>query len=522
MKQAVTDKKVLMKKSINRACRKQRFAGFMYFLGTLFLAVAAYFTTMTGVIYTKTGDLNVLNFWTPIVEVFYLKFSFLPIGMDFFISLLYLFTIIFCTVNALRALAALDGLYMKGNQKIGFNQNGIAMDKLGKIFSSTFVCLAYWMYFTHMFLSARPTTLFYIMVVVFLLVHFWAGLVGAKASRFTARDGVQELPRTKGRLAPFIRNVLQFAFIGALMYYMSQANIINNFLYYMFNGENWGYLFGDFKANFGTFIDNCLNPLLQLSICYFMLVLVVHICGTTEWQKEGSAAKGMKTVRVFSMLIFAFAILFNASRVYLNVAHGVGAISMQMLYVAVLALALFILECCMAKLPGEKKSVASAETVETVEEAPVEEVQEAPVQEETAEAQVGPYLVLPVKMASDGTLVVEVPLADESEEENEVAEEVVEEKAEEPEKKMATPISNAAAAKEEYKKALKAKWIARATGNPEEAVEEAPLKKPSEKEDTFELGEEKKVKCPHCGNIVWAQVGAPAYICPECKEKFSF
>ena len=39
MKTAITDKKVLMKKSINRACARERFVGFVYFLGTLALAV---------------------------------------------------------------------------------------------------------------------------------------------------------------------------------------------------------------------------------------------------------------------------------------------------------------------------------------------------------------------------------------------------------------------------------------------------------------------------------------------------
>jgi len=36
------------------------------------------------------------------------------------------------------------------------------------------------------------------------------------------------------------------------------------------------------------------------------------------------------------------------------------------------------------------------------------------------------------------------------------------------------------------------------------------------------LGEAKKVKCPHCGEIVWAKEGAVAYVCPECAERFSF
>ncbi|MBQ8427901.1 MAG: hypothetical protein IJX18_01455, partial [Clostridia bacterium] len=248
MSKVNTDKKQLMKKSIRRACGKQRFAGFLYFLGTLGMAIASYFTLVKGFVFTTGNELNVTTFLGPLLEVGNIGFSFLTIGANFFCALLYLFTIVFCSVNALRALAKLDYLYMPGSRRIGFNQNAIAMDKLGKIFSSTFVSLAYLMYFTHMFMGAKPTLLFYIVTIVFLVVHFWAGIVGAKGSRFTARDGVQEFPRVKGRLAPFIRNVMQFALIAGLMYFMSKANIINN-LFLFFNSIRSGEIFSGLEAN---------------------------------------------------------------------------------------------------------------------------------------------------------------------------------------------------------------------------------------------------------------------------------
>lgn len=514
----VVDKKKLMQQSINRACGKHRFVGMLYFIGTLILAFSSFFSLVGGAIFTESGKINVLNFWTPIREVFHLKYSFLPIGMNFFVSLLYAFTIIFCFVNAMRAIAALDGLYIKGNKKIGFNQNAIAMDKLGKIFSSTFICLAYWMYFTHMFLGTEPTALFYIVTAIFLILHFWAGGVGAGASRFTARDGIQELPHTKGRVAPFIRNAMQFILIGCLMAFMSRANIINNFLYF-FNGDAWVSVFGNFKAHFGTVIAYMVNPLLQLCICHFMLVLVVHATGTTEWHREGSKAKGMKICRVFSMLILAFAVLFNVAHLYLNVAHDQTTMSLLMIFVAVIALAMFIMECCMAHLPGEKKKVEKAEKVDALEEETEEEKQE-----ETATVCTtcqykfvdGPMIFL----QPNGQPIMLMPMLPVEEEKAETEESAQAA----PEKKMATPLGTNALAQEEYKKQVKDKWLARATGNPEEQAqqEEKPMKEPSKEADNLTLGEEKKVKCPHCGNIVLAQEGAPAYLCPECGKKFSF
>ena len=535
MKPVETDKKVLMQRSINRACARERFVGFTYFLATLALAVLPFFTMMTNVAFAPDLNLNITTIWGALFEVGRLGYSLIPIGMNFFIAVLYLYVVLHCVVSALRSLALLDNLYMKGNQKIGFNQNAIAMEKLGHRFSSSFLAITYLMYFVHMFLGGKPTMLYYATAALFLVLHFWLGTIGAKASRFTARDGVKELPRTKGRVAPFVRNVMQFVLVGLLMAFTSQANVINNILFY-FDGNNWLLLFAGFEAHFGTFIANFVNPFLQLLICHFMLVIVVHACRPTEWNKDGSKGKGMKVCRVFSFLIFLCALAFNLTHLYLNLAHGVTTVSMQMIYVMVIALAFFIMECCMAKLPGEKKAVATAEPVETLEETPAEApAEEAPVEEGVRKIEVLPakykYVDAPaIYLQPNGQPIMVMPMmevveveapAEEPVAEAPVAEETPAEEAP-VEKLMAIPVGANALAREEYKKSIKAKWMARAKGNPEEETEEKPLKKPAETEDTFELGEEKKVKCPHCGEKVYAQVGAPAYICPVCKEKFSF
>jgi hypothetical protein len=230
-------------------------------------------------------------------------------------------------------------------------------------------------------------------------------------------------------------------------------------------------MFSNLRANFGTMMSMCVNPILQLLICHFMLVIVVHAFGTTEWHRDGSKAKGMKNVRIFAILIACCALLFNASRLYLTLAHGGIGVSMQMIYVLVLAVALLVVECCMSSLPVEKKKVVKVGKVHSI-------------GDESVDGEVS---------------------------------------AEEAKMKRATPIGPNALAQEAYKQALRERWIARATGTPGEQAEPVkPLKKPSDEKDVLELGEDKKVKCPHCGNIVWAQAGAPAYICPECGEKFCF
>ncbi|MBQ8427922.1 MAG: hypothetical protein IJX18_01560, partial [Clostridia bacterium] len=266
------------------------------------------------------------------------------------------------------------------------------------------------------------------------------------------------------------------------------------------------------EANFVTFIAYFVNPLLQLFICHFMLALVIHATDTTEWHREGSKARGMKTCRIFSMLTFLFALAYNVTHLYLNLAHGVTEVSTQMIFVAVIALALFVEECCMAKLPSIKKKYQKAESVESIDEESAESVELDGLQKLEVLPANYKYVDAPaVYMQPNGSPILVMPAMEVAEDEEEV-----------PSLKVATPMGENALAKENYKIALKAKWMARAKGSPEEEEEALPLKKPSDEKDNLELGAEKKVKCPFCKTIVLAQEGAPAYECPECGEKFSF
>ncbi len=525
----VMTKKEAMRKSIRRACGKERFAGFLYFLGTLIMTVAAFFSLQTNVMFVNSGNLNVTTFWTPIVEIFHVGFSVVPIGMNFAVAVLYVLLILICLGNLIYSLLKLDALYIRGNRKIGFNQNAIAMEKLGRSCSGTFAALAFNMYFTHMFIGSEPTFLFYAVTVIFVIIHFWAGIVGAKSSLFSVEGNtIEELPRTKGRLAPFFRNVMQFAFMGGMLYFMSRANIINNLLI-IFNGDSMSELFGNLRLNFGEFVSRFLNPLFQLLICWAMFALVIHMTDTTEWSRKGNKAKGMKNCRVFSMIVFVLAVAFNGFRIYLAVQQGGSALSMDMVYVAVIALAFFIEECCMAKLPNDKAEVEEDPLAFMDEEEEFDE--EEPVQDEYL-ANRYQYVDAPaVYMQPNGVPIMVMPMTavQDDKKAEEAAEQVESQEQDQPqlqpeeEKVYATPVSNADVAMEEYKKSLKAKWMDRAKGEPtDEEAAEKPLQQPAKGEEVIVLGDDKKVKCPYCGNVVWAKEGAPAYVCPECKEKFSF
>ena len=484
MSQVLTKKQQAMRESMRASSKKQRIAGLLYFFGVLLMTVAAFFPLIRNVSFSITGDLNILNCWGPMEEMAYFKLSVFAIGMNFFVSLLYVFTVAVCLLNVILSVLTLDGLFRKGSKEIGYNQNALAMDRLAKIFSSTYVAQLYLVYFTHMFIESTPTTLFYLVTLLFLAVHFVGGYIGMGTSRFNVEDGmIKEEPRVKGRFLPMVRNVMQMVLVAALMFFMSQANIINNYLFF-FNKESWVTMFGDFKANFGTIVSHCFNPLLQLSICHFMLLIVVHAANPTEWDREGSKAKGMWTVRIFAILTMAAALAFNGLKMYLALAHGSTAVSMQMIYVLVIAAALCVMEFLLASLPKDRENVPCADPV-------------AELPDEVACAECD-------SCGGAATTVAEV---------------------DEDGRVYATPIATNALKREAYKAALKAKWLERAKedASPETMQEEVKnWKKPADEDEELVLGEAKKVKCPHCGEIVWAKEGAVAYVCPECAERFSF
>lgn len=357
-------KAVSVKKRIAKTHSKAEFVGILYLIATVFLAVMAFLPLVYG---TSVGSMWVKNFWKPFLELKNIKTSEAPVILNAFVALVYALLLLTVVINVLKSLSRLGRLFKKKASRLnGFNRNAIAMEEMGKIFSGTYCVFIAFPFIIHLVSGAGFANLFYISIVVGLIFHFWCGLVGGNVSLFTVGDNPAEEKRTLGRIAPFFRNIAQLVFVGLIMYFISESNL-------MLNAVKWleKNAFSElFKVKMDVLIYGVL-PLLQLFICIWTLVLLKHATAATEFDREGMEASGMKNFRVFSIftLITAaalFALLFVAEG-----KRDFIAPTMSTLYLAIVALAAIIEEFCMCRLPNVKgklaeEPAAASETEEDV------------------------------------------------------------------------------------------------------------------------------------------------------------
>ncbi len=355
------DKSVTLKKRVQKVHSKAEFVGMLYLIATIALAAFACAPLLYG---TSVGNMSVVNFWRPFLDFKNIKGSAIPVAVNVLVAGIYALLLLTVVINVIRSLACLGRLFKKKASRInGFNRNMMAMDDMGKIFSGTYCVIIVFGFMIHLIAGAGFTNLFYIALAVGFIFHFWCGLVGGNVSRFTVGENVAEEKRTLGRLAPFFRNLAQFVFVGLIMYFLSNTNLMLNALKWLENNA-----FSDlFKgAKMDLFLYG-VAPLLQLLICIWTLVLVKHATATTEFDRDGTEAAGMKNFRIFSIFILVtagalFGLMYFASTKRDGIVPTMGT-----LYLAVVALAAVVEEFCMCRLPNAKGKIAEAPAEATAE-----------------------------------------------------------------------------------------------------------------------------------------------------------
>lgn len=379
------NQKVALKKRISKVHSKAEAVGFFYLIGTLLLAVVSFFPFLYG---TSVGDMGVINFWKPFLKLTSIKTSAVVVLVDAFVALLYALLLLTVVINVLRSLAKLSRLFKKKASRVnGYNRNAIAMEELGKIYSGTYCVFIAFPFMIHLISGAVFSNLYYIAVAIGLVLHFWLGLVGGNVSTFSVEQPVEEEPRVFGRIAPFFRNLAQIVFVGVIMYFISQTNLMLNVLKVVETND----VLSVFK-NGEIYLFQYLGiPGLQLLCCIWTLVLLKHATATTEYDREGRYASGMKNFCVFSvLLLITSGVLFGL----MFIAHSKSAAIvpvMGTLYIAVVALAAVIEEACMCRLPNVKGAVAEEPQAEASSEA--EDEPAAAAAEQQAASQPAPQPV---------------------------------------------------------------------------------------------------------------------------------
>ena len=355
------NKTVALKRRVSSVHAKAEAVGIFYLIATVLIAAAAFLPILYG---TSVGDMWVVNFWKAFPDVVNIKTSAVAALLNAGCAGLYALLLLTAVINVLRSLSRMSRLFKTKASKVnGYNRNAMAMEEMGKIYSGTYCVFIVFPFMIHLISGAGFTNLYYIAIAVGLVFHFWLGLVGGNVSQFTVGTETEEEKRTLGRIAPFFRNLAQLVFVGLIMYYISETNLMLNALKWL-ETNAFSTLFKGAKMDlvyYGAI------PFLQLLCCLWTVVLLKHATAPTEYHRDGMDAPGMKNFRVFSFLLLITSgllvgLMFLAASKRTFIAPTMGT-----LFIAVVALAALIEEFCMCRLPNVKGKVAEEPTAESEE-----------------------------------------------------------------------------------------------------------------------------------------------------------
>lgn len=347
----ISSKPALLKHRVRVIHRRAKFAGTLYFLGTVALAaLVALATLLDGTVLAATGSLlnmPATSFYKPVTDL--LKES--PMTTDgicnALVAVLYGILLLVAVINVLRALSKLNWLFKrKASYTNGFNRNMYAMDDLAKCFSSSFsaILILYLQIYILTATAATPVKLnmagLAVLAVGFFL-HFLCGLVGGNVTLFTTADQMEEEPRENGVFVFFVRNVIQVAAVAAIAYVLlPQSELLvglKEIVYNVVECSNVGWLTQNLSAILPTAVE------LLAWICVF--VLVKHAASETEYNRDGLDGAGMKNFTVFAL----FGALFIAAIAVLPMLNVTAALSDErfkaVILAAGIALVAFLFDC---------------------------------------------------------------------------------------------------------------------------------------------------------------------------------
>lgn len=344
-----------VRKRIVATRARAEFVGFLYLLGLLGVAAIVCFPMFE-------NPLAVLD-----VTVFWKEFKNPDLKSEngivmFANAVMYGLILLTAAINVIRGFTKLSWLFKKrASKSYGFNRNVYAMDDLGKLFSGSFAAAVIF-YFLIYLLSdgGKFTDYAYIALGGCLFFHFFCGFIGGKASLFDMHKGVGVLEekRVVGRLAPIVRNVLQLLATATMMYMFFKATSLRDLLFFVLGKGNAEILQKDIAKEFVSYISFAL----QLITLLCMFVLIKHATAATEFDIDGTLAKGMKNYRVFSFFVVLSAggtalcrYIFGEVEFVLEggmyALNAVKSLSTPLIILAAIAFVMFIIENVMHNMP---------------------------------------------------------------------------------------------------------------------------------------------------------------------------
>ncbi len=328
-----------IRKRIARNRRRAKLAGLLYLLGVLALAAAVCLPFLTH----DLAPIGILAFYE----------AFLPANLKGVMQdqtklvvlincVLYGLTLLVALINVLRSLGKLRWLFKKrGSKAYGFNRNVYAMEDIGSYFSGTLAMMICTCVLISLFCGQLALNLYGLIVLAAgVVIHLLAGFMSAKSGYYDIQRGeIVECQRQVGRIAPMIRNLLQIAAVGAIIFFLD---------YEWLGGilPTLTSLTGiqDLMADMNTMLVFAAQMVAVL--CLF--VLVKHATGITEFNIDGAYGEGMKNFRIFSFFLLLAA---GGAAAVKYVMMTPSTLDIKLLIIAGVGLAMFIVELIMRNMP---------------------------------------------------------------------------------------------------------------------------------------------------------------------------
>lgn len=324
-----------LRKRIKAVQGRAKFVGIIYLLGALaLLAAGVYFPILVGTCISDGAFLPVLTCYQPLVAFvggdIKANLADQEMVLNVAVSLFYIFMVLALVFNALRSIAKLGWLFKRrASYTNGFNRNMYAMDDMGKRFSGSLAAIIIFNLLTYLVLGGATISNYaYIVLGAGLAIHFFAGLIGGTVTLFTTGDTIEEEPREYGLFTYFVRNVIQIAAVGAIIYFLVPQSVLAD---------------GIGKVLAKEFTKDLLPAAIELVAWLCILVLIKHATAATEFNRDCMDGAGMKNFAVFSFLT-ALAVGGLIALPYLGIVAAT-ELNMSYVYVAAIAFVAFLLDC---------------------------------------------------------------------------------------------------------------------------------------------------------------------------------
>ena len=354
---SLTHESAYIKTRVSRNRARVQFVGVIYLLSTLLIALAACFP-LFDLEMQEGAPVGLSVFWKVLMPSNWKNLGGWVGKLSFINAGLYAVMIFVVLVCALIALAKISWLFKtKVSKTYGLNRNVYAMEDLGKLFSFTYA-LVLSVYFVMSVLCGESyiNNLMFLIIGIGLVVHLICGLIGGNASYFNIEDGrITEDARNVGRAPAFLRNVLQLVSVFVMMYYFQKVSTLHTVIGpLMESGAASKYVVGQPLTYVSIFF--------QFVACACLVPLLFHATSTTEYNIDGALGAGMKTFKIFIVVMFlamgavvAGQYLFGQMTFELVdgvvVNEAVQALNVDAIILAVIAFAMCMVELIMRNMP---------------------------------------------------------------------------------------------------------------------------------------------------------------------------